>query len=99
MAGTGREQPACHSGNPGVGSGCDAKCDAILADRIELLARAVILVASMPIPEAAREAVLARVTAELAKASEQRSGTSARAGESTGGMTMEPHPASRMTSR
>ena len=44
---------------------CDAKCDAISADRVELLARAVILVAGMAIPEAAREAVLARVVADL----------------------------------
>ena len=84
MAGTGREQPACHSGNPGVGSGCDARYDALSPDRVELLARAVILVAGMAIPEAAREAVLARVTAELANASERRPPTSARAGEVTG---------------
>lgn len=44
---------------------CDAKCDAISADRVELLARAVILLAGMAIPEAAREAVLARVVADL----------------------------------
>jgi hypothetical protein len=54
------------------------------ADRIELLARAVVLVAGMRIPEAAREAVLARVTAELANTSEQRPPNVARAGESTG---------------
>jgi hypothetical protein len=35
--------------------------------RLELLARAVILVAGMAIPEAAREAVLARVVAELSR--------------------------------
>jgi hypothetical protein len=64
---------------------CDAKCDAISADRIELLARAVVLVAGMRIPEAAREAVLARVTAELANAAKQRPSTSTRAGESTRG--------------
>ena len=83
MAGTGTEQTRFHSGNLQVVSGCDAKCDAISADRIELLARAVVLVAGMRIPEAAREAVLARVTAELANAAEQRPPTSARAGEST----------------
>jgi hypothetical protein len=59
MAGTGREQPARHSANAGVGLGCDAKCDAISADRVELLARAVLLVAGMAIPGAARAAVLA----------------------------------------
>ncbi len=53
------------SGTQQVVSKCDAKCDAISADRIELLARAVVLVAGMGIPEAAREAVLARVTADL----------------------------------
>jgi hypothetical protein len=68
---TGLEQLAFHSGNQQVVSKCDAKCDAISPDRIELLARAVILVAGMRIPEAAREAVLARVTAELATAAEQ----------------------------
>jgi hypothetical protein len=68
---TGLEQLAFHSGNQQVVSKCDAKCDAISPDRIELLARAVILVAGMSIPEAAREAVLARVTAELATAAEQ----------------------------
>jgi hypothetical protein len=72
MAGTGREQPALCAGNPRVGSGCDARYDALLPDRAELLARAVILVVQMAIPEAAREAVLARVTAELVKASGQR---------------------------
>ena len=72
------------SGKQQVVSKCDAKCDAISADRIELLARAVVLVAGMRIPEAAREVVLTRVTAELANAAEQRPPTSAMAGESTG---------------
>jgi hypothetical protein len=88
VAGTGTEQTRFHSGNQRVASGCDAKCDAkcdaISADRIELLARAVVLVAGMRIPEAAREAVLAGVTAELANTAEQSPRTSARAGESTG---------------
>ena len=64
MAGTGTEQPRFHSGNRRVVSGCDAKCDAISGDRIELLACAVVLVAGMGIPKAAREAVLARLTAD-----------------------------------
>ena len=67
---TGLEQLAFRTGNPAVAISCDAKCDAIPADRIELLTRAVVLVAGMGIPEAAREAVLARVTAELASAAE-----------------------------
>ncbi len=68
MAGTGREQTASRAGNPGVGPVCDARYDALSPDRIEVLARAVILVAGMAIPEAAREAVLARVTQEMAAA-------------------------------
>ena len=44
---------------------CDAKCDAISANRIALLTRAVILVAGMKLAEAERAAVLARVIAEL----------------------------------
>ena len=65
VAGTGTEQTRFHSGNQGVAISCDAKCDAISADRIELLARAVVRVAGMRIPETAREAVLARVVAGL----------------------------------
>lgn len=68
MAGVGREQPADRSRNVWVGSVCDARYDALSFDRVELLARAVILVAGMNIPEAAREAVLARVTGEMAAA-------------------------------
>jgi hypothetical protein len=44
---------------------CDAKCDAISADRIELLARAVVLVAGMSIPDATSGAVLAAVAAKI----------------------------------
>jgi hypothetical protein len=65
MAGTGTEQTRFRSGKQGVTSNCDAECDAISADRVEVLARAVVLVAGMNIPEAAREAVLARVVAGL----------------------------------
>ena len=65
MVGTGTEQTRFHSGHQRVASKCDAECDAISADRIEVLARAVVLVAGMRIPEAAREAVLARVVAGL----------------------------------
>jgi hypothetical protein len=65
MAGTGTEQTRFHSGKQGVESVCDAQCDAFSADRIKLLARAVVLVAGISIPEAAREAVLARAIADL----------------------------------
>ena len=60
-----------HSGKRAVESGCDAECDAILGDREEVLARAVVLVAGMNIPEAAREAVLARVVADLTQGAAQ----------------------------
>ncbi len=65
VAGTGTEQTRFHSGNRRVVSKCDAECDAYSTDRVEVLARAVVLVAGMNIPEAAREAVLARVVAGL----------------------------------
>jgi hypothetical protein len=60
VAGTGTKQTRFRSGQQGVESVCDAECDAISTDRIELLARAVVLVADMKIPEAVREAVLTR---------------------------------------
>jgi hypothetical protein len=44
---------------------CHAKCDSISADRIELLARAVVLVAGMNLADAERAAVLARVIADM----------------------------------
>lgn len=65
VAGTGTEQTRFYSGNQSVVLGSDAECDAISANRIELLARAVVAVASMGIPEVARDAVLARVVADL----------------------------------
>jgi hypothetical protein len=71
---TGREQPGFLTGNPGVGSGCDAKCDAISTDRVELLARAVMLVAGMAIPDQIRAAVLARVVADLEHPSTRQQG-------------------------
>jgi hypothetical protein len=37
---TGLEQPVLRAGNTAVAISCDAKCDAISEDRIELLARA-----------------------------------------------------------
>jgi hypothetical protein len=65
VAGTGTEQMRFQSGKQGVESVCDAQCDALSADRIELFARAVVLVAGISIPEAAREAVLVRAIADL----------------------------------
>ena len=47
VAGTGIEQTRFRSGKQGVESVCDAECDAISANRIELLTRAVILVVGM----------------------------------------------------
>jgi hypothetical protein len=44
---TGRKQPVFRAGNPGGVVSCDAKCVAISADRVELLARSVALVAGM----------------------------------------------------
>ena len=73
MAGTGREQPAFRAGNPGGAVSCDTKCDAISPDRVQLLARAVILVAGMRIPEPMRAAVLDRVIADLGKHSASQS--------------------------
>ena len=55
----------------GVKSVCDARYDALSPDRVELLTRAVILVAGMTIPEATREAALTWVMEELAAASER----------------------------
>jgi hypothetical protein len=52
--------------------------------------RAVILVAGMNIPEAAREAVLARVTAEFAAATERPPEASVGAGEGKGGWAASP---------
>ena len=65
VAGTGTEQTRFHPGKQGGESVGDAKCDAISADRIELLARALVLVAGMNLAEAERAAVLARVIADL----------------------------------
>ena len=61
----GSEQTTRLSGKQHIASQCDAKCDAIPADLVDLLARAVLLVAGMPIPEASREVVLQRVIEEL----------------------------------
>jgi len=53
------------AGKRRVASGCDAKCDAIWSDRVELLARAVILVAGINLADAEQAAVFARVVADL----------------------------------
>ena len=86
---TGLEQPASFPRQTVVVRSCDAKCDAISADRVELLARAVILVAGMAIPEATREAVLARVVADLSATGDRTRG----AGQGSG------HAAARPTSK
>ena len=65
MAGTGTEQTRFHSGKQGGTIPCDAECDAISADRVELLARAVILVAGINLADAEQAAVFARVVADL----------------------------------
>jgi hypothetical protein len=65
MAGGGREQPASRAGNLGIVSGCDARYDALSSDRVEVLARTVLLVADMAIPDHDRAAVLARVVAAM----------------------------------
>jgi len=62
VAGTGTEQTRFRSGNQGVAISCDTECDAISTDRIDLLTRAVILVAGMNLAEAERAAVLADLT-------------------------------------
>jgi hypothetical protein len=89
MAGAGSEQPASFPRQTVVVRSCDAKCDAISSDCVELLARAVIIVAGMAIPEAAREAVLARVVADLTATGNRTSGAG-RGGH---------HAAARPTSR
>ena len=59
------KQTRFHLGKQGVASVCDAQCDAFSPDRIDVLTRAVILVAGMNLAEAERAAVLARVIADL----------------------------------
>jgi len=66
VVGTGTEQTRFRLGKQGVASVCDAECDAISPGRIELLTRAVILVAGMNLANAERASVLARVIADLA---------------------------------
>ena len=97
VAGTGHEQPAFRAGKQGVAVSCDAKCDAISPDRVELLARAVILVASMAIPEAARQAVLARVIANLSTDAEVASGAPEESRRST--LVVQAHASARPTSK
>jgi hypothetical protein len=73
VAGTGTEQTRFLSGKQGGTFSCDAKCNAISRNRVELLARAVILVAGMSIPEATRDAVLAAVAAKILGGAEAQS--------------------------
>ena len=67
MAGTGTAHILLSAGEPGVAADCDAKCDARSENGIDLLARAVLLVAGMAIPEHDRAAVLTRVVALFEK--------------------------------
>ena len=64
MEDVGLEKPRVHPRNRGGVTSCDAKCDAISQGRVELLARAVLLVAGMEISESDRAAILARVVAD-----------------------------------
>jgi hypothetical protein len=98
VAGTGTEKMRFHSGKQGVDSGCDAECDAIFGGRVEVLARAVVLVAGMNIPEAAREAVLARVVAGLTQAEAQSEHPPGTRREGPGGHAGR-HPSVRSASR
>jgi hypothetical protein len=97
MAGAGHEQRASREGKQGVATSRDAKYDAISPDRVELLARAVILVAGMAIPEAARQAVLTRVTANLSTDAEVASGAPEETRCST--LVLQAHASARPTSR
>jgi hypothetical protein len=97
MAGAGREQPASRTGKLGGAVSCDAKCDAISPDCVELLARAVILVAGMAIPEAARQAVLARVIANLSTDAEVTSGALKESRCRT--LVVQAHASARPTSK
>ncbi len=54
VAGAGFERMGFPSGKPVVPSACDAECDALSAGRLELLARAVLIVAKLPVSEAER---------------------------------------------
>ena len=67
VAGTGSQQTRFRSGKQGGEFVCDAKCDAISQGRVELLARAVLLVAGMEISESDRAAILARVVADAGR--------------------------------
>jgi hypothetical protein len=98
VAGTGSEQTRFHSGKQKVASNCDAECDAISPDRVEVLARAVVLVAGMNITEAAREAVLARVVAGLTQAEAQSEHPPGTRREGPGGYAGR-HPSVRSASR
>ena len=98
VAGTGTEQTRLHTGKLVVESKCDAECDAFSTDRVEVLARAVVLVAGMSIPEAAREAVLARVVADLTQGAAQSEHPSGTRSEGPGGHAGR-HPSVRSASR
>jgi hypothetical protein len=59
-AGTGSEQTRFHAGKQGVASVCDAECDVISPDRIELLAGGRLRGPPSPQPHMARRSVIQR---------------------------------------
>lgn len=61
VAGTGREHTSISAEEPSTVPRCVANCSATPDGSVDVLARAVLLVAGMAIPEAARQAVLTRV--------------------------------------
>lgn len=65
MAGTGTAHILLSAGEPGMTADGDVKCDARPENVLDLLARAVLLVAGLPIPEHDRAAILTRVVAAM----------------------------------
>ena len=90
LAGTGTEQTLERSGKQGVRISCDAECDAISGDRVEVLARAVVLVAGMNLAEAERDAVLTQVVADLTSPTTRIPQWSSRAGEVLRSLSSQP---------
>jgi hypothetical protein len=65
VAGTGSEQIQFPTRNQQIGSDCCSDFSAKPGDRLDVLARAVLLVADMAIPDHDRAAVLVRVVAAM----------------------------------
>ncbi len=68
MAGVGSEQTSFSPEKQWVAPSCCANCSAFPDGSLDVLARAVLLVAGMAIPEHDRAAVLARVVAAMSSA-------------------------------